>query len=258
MLHKVEPVFCITSDVDWASEDAMQIQQDIFDTYDIRATYFVTHNSPLMREWFQRGRVQLGIHPNFLPGSSHGNSIEEVIDTVLTFAPGAKCFRSHRYFDATPATHALVKRGMLYDSNLCTNMQQGIEPIAHESGLVRFPCFYEDGGTHFEWKRPWNFSAFAETFSQPGIKIISVHPMITALNVTTSAYWIELKNKFSPDRWIQLSKEELERNACREPGPRQFLTDLLEYVKRRGFPIMTMEGLFQNFGRHLSPLSGAM
>jgi hypothetical protein len=248
-IYETEPIFCITSDVDWASEDAIQIQQDVLDKYNVCATYFVTHDSPLLNKWDQEGKIQLGIHPNFLSGSSHGDSIDQVIDTVMKFAPNARCFRSHRYFDVAPMTHALVNRGILYDSNLCTNLQQNITPIAHESGLIRFPCFYEDG-THFGWRRIWNFSQFTETFSHPGLKIISTHPMITALNVTTPEYWAELKVKFPPEKWIKLSARELYLNACKEPGPKNFLEDILDYVRQKGFKIMTMEELYQKYGRY--------
>ena len=246
--YETRPIFCITSDVDWASEAALQIQQDIFDARGIHATYFVTHHSPLIECWYQGGKVDLGIHPNFLPGSSHGDSIDEVIDSVMQFAPNARCFRAHRFFDVTLATHALVRRGILYDSNLCTNLQQGIAPIAHESGLIRFPCFYEDG-THFGWRRSWDFAQFTDIFMQPGIKILNVHPMITALNVVSSESWAELKGKFPPDEWVRMSSEDINKHASTEPGPRRFLEDLLDYVKDERFRIMTMEQLYCEFGR---------
>lgn len=242
-----EPVFCFTSDVDWASEEALQIQQDIYDRDDIHATYFVTHKSPLLEKWHQESKVQLGIHPNFLPGSSHGNTIDEVIATVMKFVPGARCFRSHRCFDMPAVTDALVKKGLLYDSNLMTNLQQGISPITHESGLIRFPCFYEDG-IHFKWKRGWDFSKFEKMFSQPGIKIVSPHPMITAMNVTTAEGWASLKAKFPAKAWIKMSGEQLLENACKEQGPKNFLEDMITFVLNNKFTIMSMEELYQNFG----------
>lgn len=211
-------------------------------------TYFVTHQSPLLEKWHRERKIQLGIHPNFLPGSSHGNTINEVIDTVMKYVPEARCFRSHRCFDVAPVTDALVKRGLLYDSNLITNLQQGISPIKHESGLIRFPCFYEDG-IHFKWRRSWDFTGFEKIFSQPGIKIISPHHMITAMNVSTAEGWGNLKAKFSPETWIKMSKEQLLDNAYQEQGPKNFLEDMIEFVLKNKFPIMSMEELYQNFGK---------
>ena len=251
-LYKSRPVFCFTSDVDWAAEAALLIQQKIFDKYDIKATYFITHESPLIRKWHKVGKIDIGIHPNFLPGSSHGDSFDKVIDTVMKLVPDAHCFRAHRCFDVTPVTHKLVKRGLLYDSNLVTNLQQDLGPIEHESGLWRFPVFYEDG-THFEWRRSWDFSEFKDAFGQPGLKVISTHPMITALNVTTPEYWAALKEKFPPDKWLRMTANEIEANMTRDDrgdpaiGPKMFLESIAGFAREAGLTIMTLEELYQNF-----------
>jgi len=251
-IYKSQPVYCFTSDIDWAAEDALTIQQRIFDKYDIKATYFVTHESPLIRKWHREGRIDIGIHPNFLPGSSHGDTFEQVIDTVMKLVPDARCFRAHGCFDVTPITHALVRRGLLYDSNLVTNLQQDLRPIEHESGLWRFPVFYEDG-THFEWRRSWDFSEYKNLFSQPGLKVISTHPMITALNVTTSENWAALKEKFPPDKWVKITAEEIDENMAGEvqgtlaAGPQLFLESIARFARETGMTIMTLEELYQNF-----------
>jgi hypothetical protein len=246
--YKTRPVFCFTSDVDWASEPAIQIQQDIYDRYEIKATYFITHHSALLQKWHKQNKIQLGIHPNFLPGSSHGSSFNEVIDTVMKLAPGARCFRAHRCFDVSPVTDALVEKGILYDSNLITDLQQNIAPLKHESGLIRFPCFYEDG-IHFKWHRNWDFAEYAEIFSRSGLKIISAHPMITALNVTSKEYWAELKIKFPPDKWIRMTDEQINQNACDGPGPKSFLENMIEFVLKKNFAVMTMEDLYRSYGK---------
>jgi len=245
-IYKNKPVFCFTSDVDWASEDALAILQGIFDHYDITATYFVTHDSPSIKSWHKEKKIEVGIHPNFLPGSSHGNSFNEVIDAVMKFAPDARCFRAHRCFDVTPITHELARRGILYDSNMVTNLQQELMPIKHESGLLRFPVFYEDG-THFEWRQSWDFKEFTDIFSQPGIKVISAHAMITALNVPSPEFWNQLKVKFPPDKWIKINSTEIAENAFEGPGPKKFLQDMIEFVHRNNMEIMTMSELYQNF-----------
>jgi hypothetical protein len=246
-LYKSQPVFAVTSDVDWASEDAIRLQQEILDRYDVHATYFMTHESPALSEFEREGRITFGIHPNFLPGSSHGDSFDEVIDTVLGLAPNARCFRSHRYFDVTDVTHRLVERGIVYDSNVCTNLEPGIAPFLHESGLVRFPTFYEDG-THMWNREGWDFSAHEEAFRTPGIKIISLHPMVFAADVKTPEQWAELKRRYPPDAWLQMSSEQLaaERNGA--AGPAIFLERLLEFIREGGYPLLTMDELYEQFG----------
>ena len=42
--------------------------------HDVRATFFVTHESPALQRLKDRPDLfELGIHPNFLPGSTHGH-----------------------------------------------------------------------------------------------------------------------------------------------------------------------------------------
>ena len=91
------PVFCFTSDVDWASEDVMSEFFDIVNVLDIKPTLFVTHESKIIDSNFKLGKIERGIHPNFLENSSHGNSFREVIETCIKFAPESYVFRSHRF-----------------------------------------------------------------------------------------------------------------------------------------------------------------
>jgi Polysaccharide deacetylase len=245
-LYEEEPVYCVTTDVDWASEDAIAYQQRIFDDFDVTATYFVTHASALTESLRREGKIEVGVHPNFLPGSSHGDSFDEVVRTVLSFAPGARCFRSHRYYDASPATETLVEAGILYDSNLMTNLQQGIQPIAHESGLVRFPCFYEDG-THNKWRREWDYARHMDDFRRPGIKVLSVHPLVTAFNCTSSGRWAELKSMFTSEQWASLTIDVISSHASDESGPERFVVDMLTDIRSRGAAVMTMEELYTQF-----------
>jgi len=245
-----KPIFCFTSDMDWASEAALNIQQAIYDEFAVTPTYFVTHRSGLIEKLRAENRIELGIHPNFLPNSSHGNSFEEVIDTVLKLVPDAKAFRAHRCFDVAIVTDMLFGRGILYDSNLITKLQPGLAPILHESGMVRFPCFYEDG-IHFKWKLSWDFAAYRGLFDSPGLKIISAHPMITAMNVTTADCWAALKRKFPPARWIKMTEEELEQNRCAGPGPAEFLKNIIRHALDRDYPILTLDELYNRLGRPL-------
>jgi hypothetical protein len=251
-LHETEPVYCVTTDVDWASDDAIAQQQAIFDAFDVKATYFVTHDSALVADLHRAGRIERGVHPNFLPGSSHGDDVEEVVRTVMSFAPEARCVRAHRYYDASPATEALVAAGIVYDSNLMTNLQSRISPIAHESGLVRFPCFWEDG-THNKWQRAWEYARFADVFRGPGIKILSVHPLVTAFNCRSRAGWSDLKARFTLEEWTALDDATIRDHTDPEPGPAAFLRAALADIRERDALVVTMEELYESVSRSDPP-----
>ena len=102
-----KPVFCFTSDIDWASEDVMTEYFNIINEFGIKPTLFVTNQSDVIESNFQLGNIERGIHPNFLENSSHGDSFKEIVETCIKFAPESFGFRSHRLFDVTDITHLL-------------------------------------------------------------------------------------------------------------------------------------------------------
>ncbi len=45
-----EPVFCFTSDIDWASESIIKYSHNVLSGDDLKLTYFVTHSSPFLTD----------------------------------------------------------------------------------------------------------------------------------------------------------------------------------------------------------------
>jgi hypothetical protein len=239
-----QPVFCFTADVDWASDDALREAHALFDDYDLSVTYFLTHSSPYLSELLASGCIDAGLHPNFLPGSSHGDSLPEVIDYCIQLHPEAQCFRSHRYFDVTDVTHRFVELGLRYDSNVCTLLQQGIRPFLHESGLVRFPAFFEDG-TYLFHQGDLDFGAVAESlFLKPGTKVVSLHPMHLVMNSPNLPYSRRVKDAVSRTTWNTLAEDDLRRLRYRGRGIRDFAEQLLAFVRDRGLPVFSLAELY--------------
>jgi hypothetical protein len=102
-----QPVFCFTSDIDWASEAVLEVFLSDLCRHDLKLTVFVTHESQLINQFKEGSLLERGIHPNFLPNSSHGEGFRTVIENCIRFAPEARGFRSHRLFDVTDITHLL-------------------------------------------------------------------------------------------------------------------------------------------------------
>ena len=117
------PVFCFTSDIDWASEEVIDLCLRQLPVEILKPTVFVTHKSEMIEREFLAGRIQRGIHPNFLPGSSHGESFREVVETCKTFAPEATCSRSHRAFDVTDTAHLLRNEYGIADGELLSAIE---------------------------------------------------------------------------------------------------------------------------------------
>jgi hypothetical protein len=250
----IEPVFCFTADVDWASEESLEECHRLFESFGITVTYFMTHPSEVLQNLHDKNAINVGIHPNFLKGSSHGEGFEAVIEYCTTKLPKTECFRSHRYYDVTDITHGLKSKGFKYDSNVCTLLQQNIQPFKHESGLIRFPTFFEDG-TYLFNNFPLEKLVIPKIFSQNNLMIISVHPMHMVMNSPNIKYSRNVKDKLTRDEWNNMSGETLIKERFDGRGIRNYVEDLLQFITDNNFLIKTLEELY---GEHIGSNSNGI
>lgn len=237
-----EPVFCFTSDLDWASEAAIDMCLSELCSFDLKPTVFVTHESKKTEEYAKKGLIHRGIHPNFLPGSSQGDDFRTVIETCIKFVPEAKGFRSHRLFDVTDITHMLHDEyGFKYVSNLGTIMQTNIKPVLHESGLVHFPIFFEDG-THLFNKLDFDLSKYMNKFLSPGIKIIVIHPMNYVINPPTLKYMRNIKDSLSREEYNNLPHEKIKKLSFKGQGINNLVKEIISLAKE--YKIMYLDDLY--------------
>ena len=224
------PIFAFTSDIEWAPEWAIERLITVMDRYDVPLTPFVTHESFLLRQRYSTTamRARVGVHPNFLETSSHGDTPNHVVDFVHTLWPEATGFRSHCFFDNTHITAALVAKGFTFDSNLCLFLQPHCMPLLHQSGLVRFPVFWEDD-VHFVRGLPFQFDEILPDLDRPGLKVINVHPFLIGLNAPSQDFYRSHKHLYSdPDG----SQSDSLRFSGK--GAATMLEELLDYVRSRG------------------------
>jgi len=116
-----ETRFFLTFDIDWANDDVLADSIDLVEEANISATWFVTHDTPLLKRLRANSKFELGIHPNFnflLNGDpSNGRNAEEVIDRLLCVVPEAKSVRSHSMTQSSHLLQLFVDRGIYYDCN---------------------------------------------------------------------------------------------------------------------------------------------
>jgi Polysaccharide deacetylase len=236
------PVFCFTTDIEWAPEWAIREMLSFFRERGLPLTPFLTHSSAAVTEHYDRPgmRRRTGVHPNFLANSSHGKTREEVIDTMFKLWPQAVSFRAHWFYEDSGTTLALKQRGVLYDSNLCLFLQPSCVPLLHNSGLVRFPVFWEDD-VHFTKGLPFQFAPFREHFETPGLKVINLHPLIFALNIPTPEFYAAHKHmNRSPD------PEAGKKARFAGAGARTFLEEVADHVQRTKAVAMYLDDLYQS------------
>jgi SAM-dependent methyltransferase len=229
------PLFVLTSDIDWASDPCIDELTGFAAGLGIRPTLFSTHKSELIDRLGAEGAAEIGVHPNFLPNSSHGSNPAAVIDEVMKLVPGARSSRSHTFMDSTLISTTLRSRGIEQDSNLCLFLQEDIVPLRHSSGLMRLPVFWEDD-IHFCWPgTDWNLDAYYPHFLKPGLKVINVHPIHFAMNTPNLDFYRSIG--ISP---AELGPEDMERLRHQGEGTRTFVSQLLTRLRTEGFEFRTL------------------
>lgn len=246
-----KPIFCLTSDIDWASDAAVRFFHESIYIDNFPITYFLTHESNYLSTLSDHA-VEFGIHPNFLPGSSHGDSFDEVINTCLAFMPSPIFFRCHKYFDVDDTIVKLLSIGCKFDSNLCTLMDTELKPLTHRLGHTRLPVFWEDG-SHLTHGLPLDFDAFdSSSFAVPGLKILNMHPMHYALNTPNQAFARGIKDNTDRSVWNSFSRSEIKRLEHNGRGIRNFIDEMLTWIRDREFTTMRLTDIYRAHMQHRS------
>ncbi len=218
---------CFTTDIEWSPDWAIRDLYGLADEYGVPLTPFLTHRSDYLE---RRLRVRdaassgdVGLHPNFLPGSTHGATVDEVIATAKALWPDAVSFRSHCFYDDTRMLRKMADQGFRYDSNLFAFLQPMLVPLRTVAGTVRLPVFWEDD-VHSGASLPWELSAVRSAFDGPGLKIVNVHPLRVALNVPD-------EESHESQRRLRTAVDiDARAHAHRGKGTRTFLEELFAHA----------------------------
>lgn len=232
-----EARFVLTGDVDWASEYCIESYVDHAASHGIVPTLFVTHRSAAIERAAAAGKVDLGIHPNFLAGSSHGASVDEVLDFVFDLVPDSVAARSHCFVDGSAIAAAEAARGILWDSNMCCHLQPDLPVLNHWNGVKRLPVFFEDD---VHWKRGggWSFADYRDAFASPGLKLLNFHPFVWALNMPGEDFYAAHKAHIPT-----LTTEQAEALRHRGPGSATFLDEIIAWVRQSGGAFVSLPDL---------------
>ena len=175
-----EPVVVLTGDQDWAPTWATQRQLEIARRHEVPLHLFITHDDPLVRE--PPDGLTLGLHPNFLPGSTHGDDPAAIVEHCLRLVPGATTARCHHFTESTAWLAELARRGVRAHSADGTLLQAGLVPGLHLSGMLRVPVFLEDDVLlHWAGRVP-TVDELRPFLLTPGLKLLSFHPAHVGIN----------------------------------------------------------------------------
>ena len=232
---------CFTTDIEWAPEWAIRDLFTLADEHGVPLTPFLTHRSEYLASRFGMrdvvSRDDVGLHPNFLPDSTHGATVDEVIATTKALWPSAVSFRSHCFYDDTRMLRNMAENGFRYDSNLFAFLQPMLAPLRTVAGTVRLPVFWEDD-VHSGNQLSWDGSALRSAFETPGLKIVNVHPLRVALNVPDEGFH-ESHRRLGTAVDVDARAE-----AFQGKGTRTYLEELFAYSSAGARPPVRLRDLY--------------
>ena len=221
----------LSFDQDWAPEWATRALTDALAEAGLQGTLFVTHDCPSLASLRASGHIELGWHPNFLPGSSHGDTVEQVLDTMARWVPEAVGARAHTLMRGTPLLMAYRERGLRYDAADIFDGRPGLEAFESWTGVLRLPIWFEDD-VHLERGLRCDVDRLA--LDAPGLKICTFHPVLVALNASDLAPYRDLKRDLA-QRGVGLTdatQADFARHRQRhEPGVADLFNALVTWLK---------------------------
>ncbi len=231
------PAFALTADQDWAPAWASEQLLAAAAALGMPLHVFRTNPCPVLDEAAARGRITQGWHPNFLPGSDHGDTPEQVIAYCRAHFPGCRTARAHCFMEHTMAWDALAAAGVIADSQLPTYFQEGLVPLMHASGIWRLPVYFEDDIFFRSFPLDLPLDRIQATLFGPGLKVLNFHPTFVAANVPSPAYYAEIKT-----RWFSPAGDH-RKLVHPGRGTRAVLEELAALVTSKGFAFESFEAL---------------
>jgi hypothetical protein len=158
VIHRIEPhapdtwqgKLFVTFDIDWAHDAVLEDTMSLVADVGAAATWFVTHETPLLSDLRSNPRWELGIHPNFNPlldGTSRSEATAaKAISDLMALVPTAHSVRSHSMTQSSVLLERFRAAGLTHDVNhfIPSGCNMTVKPWRSWNGLVRVPYIWED------------------------------------------------------------------------------------------------------------------
>lgn len=209
-----------TSDIDWAPEEVIADTLDLFSKYNVRCTFFCTHESNVINSIRSDKSFELGIHPNFLLlMNNKEGSINEAFEEVLNIVPDAKGMRSHSLVQSTPLMGVLKEYGLKYEANSLLPYKEDITPIKLWNEVVKVMHNFEDD-IHFMYNHSFEDTIINKYADK--LNVYCMHPIHIFLNTDKQSTYNRAKKHYHDP------KELIKYRNTSEFGTRDLLIQLLE------------------------------
>jgi len=220
----------LTFDVDWAPDWAIEICAEMCVTNGWKATFFATHASSALDALKQSDTFEVGIHPNFLPGSTQGLTEKAILDQCLELVPDATSMRAHAFVSSNVLTTFIARNypQIEVDSSIF---------LPFHSNLIPAERRFDGGDYHISILPTWlsdmasaNYKDWSWEDLPPrmaGICVMNVHPIHVALNSKDANAYLELKSWMGERPLQMVSKSESDRFRNSGKGVATWLENVL-------------------------------
>ena len=223
--------YALTFDIDWAPDFAILYCLNLLDDARCKATFFATHSTSLNQEIVNRGH-DLGIHPNFLPNSSQGASVQAIISECLSYAPDAWCMRTHALVQSSPLLHEIFSKfpQLKLDVSLFMHRSTFSHKVKWEFDSVTFDRLL------YNWEDDAQFASYNEDnlpelfFGE--LTVFDFHPIHVFLNSTDGSEYRNLKLEQPNLPLSSLTKQIVEKHVNPNLGTQSYLKEVLSSKNR--------------------------
>lgn len=211
----MNPRYHLTFDVDWAPDAAVRQVLATLAQHEVKATFFVTHASDTIAEMRAAGH-ELGVHPNFLLGSSHGATPAEVMQHVMALVPDARVVRTHALVQSTPLLEQIFRDWpqLKVDMSLYLHRFAHVAPHQWRLGNVAFTRVHYNFEDDMHFADPAANWGVAEPLGP--LTVYDFHPIHVALNSANEEAYAALKRRLNGAPMQQATPELLAQ--CKHAG----------------------------------------
>jgi hypothetical protein len=186
----------VTFDTDWAPDYVIDHAAKYLLKEKIKSTWFITHDSPAIRRLMNHcDLIEVGLHPNFLQGTTQGIKPMDIIANLRTVAPMAVAIRTHGMVYSAYFARLFADLGFKIDSSVYLGGMPRIKPFITKyscgSKITRMPYFWTDDGELMKDVVEENPNY------PPGLKIFCFHPIHFMLNTSTWSQYLKFKIAYS-------------------------------------------------------------
>lgn len=225
----------ITLDMDWAPDCVIQdVAQRLIERR-VKSTWFVTHDTPaldLLRK--HADLFELGIHPNFKEGSSHGHTMEEIVEHCLHLVPEAISARSHGLIQSDYLwRHYALESPIRFEcSTFAGRAPQTYAVRFHWAGdnLLRVPYVYQDNLEMSEPHPIWEATTFLQ--GKRGLQVFDFHPFYVYTNSTSMDIFERVKQ--TGGHMQSMTEEDLLPFRQSGEGSRTMFLSLIDHLAEQG------------------------